>query len=187
MDRLLTDRLMLRPLDSSDKSEWTRVQKVSTERFARWFPRREGELNDWFEEDLKRSEAGWNDGSSFRWAAFLKDGRLVGFFALNNVVRRAFQNAYAGWAVSSDVEGRGLATEGVRALLDLAFWEHGAALHRVQANIIPSNAASLRIAAKVGMREEGLAQRYLKIADEWQDHRMFAKTSEEHEFCFVSP
>jgi ribosomal-protein-alanine N-acetyltransferase len=71
----------------------------------------------------------------------------------------------------------------VRALLDIAFAEvpEGLGLHRVQANIIPRNAPSLRIAEKVGLRRQGLALRCLGIAGQWEDHVMLAMTKEEHE------
>ena len=96
-----------------------------------------------------------------------------------------FQNAYASWSVSADVAGSGLGTEGAQALLDLAFLPHpeGLGLHRVQANIIPANHASIRIAEKTGFRYEGLAKRYLKIGGHWQDHAMYAKLSDEHTFA----
>jgi ribosomal-protein-alanine N-acetyltransferase len=83
--------------------------------------------------------------------------------------------------VSAEVVGRGLATEGVRALLDVAFAAPpGLALHRVQANVIPDNVRSLRVAEKAGFRREGYAPRYLKIAGEWRDHVMFAILADEH-------
>jgi ribosomal-protein-alanine N-acetyltransferase len=55
----------------------------------------------------------------------------------------------------------------------------------VQANIIPGNLPSLRVAQKCGLRREGMAPRYLKIAGQWQDHVMTAKTIEEHDFINI--
>ncbi len=85
--------------------------------------------------------------------------------------------------VGADSMGRGLGTEGVEALLRVAFTADpdGLALHRVQANIMPTNQRSIRIAAKVGLRCEGLAVRYLEIAGTWEDHIMFAMTREEYD------
>ena len=82
---------------------------------------------------------------------------------------------------------QGLATEGVIAMLDLAFAPEpaGLGLHRVQANIIPHNAPSLRVAEKAGFRREGLALAYLNIAGEWRDHLMFAKLADEHTLRFL--
>ena len=74
-------------------------------------------------------------------------------------------------------------------MLDFAFAPPptGIALHRVQANIIPNNAASVHVAQKCGFRLEGTAKRYLKIAGEWQDHAMYAKLAEEHTPVFLKP
>jgi ribosomal-protein-alanine N-acetyltransferase len=49
----------------------------------------------------------------------------------------------------------------------------------VQASIIPRNQASTRVAEKVGLRLEGLAQRYIQINGVWEDHNLYAVTSEE--------
>jgi ribosomal-protein-alanine N-acetyltransferase len=52
-------------------------------------------------------------------------------------------------------------------------------LHRVEVNIRPENAASLRVVEKLGFREEGLRVAFLHIAGAWRDHRSFALTTEE--------
>jgi len=52
-------------------------------------------------------------------------------------------------------------------------------LHRVEVNIRPENAASLRVVEKLGFRDEGLRERYLHIDGAWRDHRTFALTVED--------
>ena len=52
-------------------------------------------------------------------------------------------------------------------------------LHRVQVAIIPRNTASRRVAEKLNLRNEGIAEKYLEINGEWEDHIRFAITSEE--------
>jgi [ribosomal protein S5]-alanine N-acetyltransferase len=52
-------------------------------------------------------------------------------------------------------------------------------LHRVQISIIPRNTASRRVVEKLGIRDEGLAQRYLEINGTWEDHIRYAITLEE--------
>ena len=175
--------MVLRPLEESDVSEFVRVVGVSREDWAPWTPAREATVNDreLFERELQRTENGEKGGTHLRLGGFTEDGTLVGMFALNDIVRGVFQSAYASWQVSVDRTGRGFGTEGVRALLDLAFdgAPGGLGPHRVQANIMQSNAASHRIAEKVGLRREGLALRYLQIAGRWEDHVMFAITRED--------
>jgi ribosomal-protein-alanine N-acetyltransferase len=101
---------------------------------------------------------------------------LRGYVALSQIFRGAFQNAYLGYAVDRERSGRGLATAAVREALEHA-WSIG--LHRVQANVIPGNAASRRVLEKNGFRHEGRALRYLHIGGRWADHDMFAITVEE--------
>ena len=58
-----------------------------------------------------------------------------------------------------------------------AFEELG--LHRVQISIIPRNTASRRVVEKLGIRDEGIAERYLEINGVWEDHIRYAITAEE--------
>jgi ribosomal-protein-alanine N-acetyltransferase len=190
--RWCTRRLVLRSLAEPDRAEFVRLHRISEEHLRPWSPAVPDGLghDELFDAALERTREGTAAGTSVRFAAFVRDDpsepeptRFVGTFNLNNIVRGVFLNADAGWMVGADVLGRGYATEGVTALLDLAFTpgeEGGLGLHRVQANIIPANTRSLRVAVKAGFREEGCARAMLRIAGEWQDHLMFAKLADEH-------
>ena len=52
-------------------------------------------------------------------------------------------------------------------------------LHRIQVSIIPRNASSRRVVEKLGLRDEGTAERYLEINGIWEDHVRYAITAEE--------
>jgi len=62
-------------------------------------------------------------------------------------------------------------------LLDKVFNE--LKLHRIEANIQPTNSSSIHLVTQNGFRKEGFSPRYLKINNIWQDHFRFALTSEE--------
>ena len=177
-----TDRLVLRPLQDEDETPWIRMHEASDALFRPWMPRLEEGTTwrDLFLHTLSHaSRAEAEDTGLVRIAVpIASPDEIVGVFSLSQIFRRAFQNAYAGWRVSALHQGEGFATESMRAMLDLAFGSLG--LHRVQANVIPTNHASLRVAHKIGMRREGYAERYLQIDGTWQDHVMFARTSDEH-------
>lgn len=179
---LRTPRLLVRSLREDDRDEFVRVHVVSEELFRAWSPAYGGSPGDLFEIEMTKVREGAANGRYHRMVGVMDDGRIAGFFNLGEVARGFFQSAYAGWSVNAEVARQGYGTEGVEALLDLAFAADGLALHRVQANVIPDNEPSLRLAARVGFRREGLAERYLAIAGEWRDHVMFAKTVEEHRF-----
>ncbi len=175
--------MLLRALRPADRAEYERVQEASAEFFRPWFSwHADGTtaIPD-FDHELERVTRGLETGTNVRLVGVLAGGRIAGFFNLTDIVRGAFQNAYASWSVSADVARRGYGAEGVRGLLAVAFAPApvGLGLHRVQANVIPDNEASMGLAQHVGFRREGLAPRYLHIAGSWRDHIRFAMTVEE--------
>ena len=52
-------------------------------------------------------------------------------------------------------------------------------LHRVEANIMPRNRPSLRVAEKLGFHSEGISPRYLAIQGVWEDHVHMVRLNEE--------
>ncbi len=102
---------------------------------------------------------------------------LVGRISIDNVVRGAWQNATLGYFIDREHNGRGLGTEAVTQAVRLAFVE--IRLHRVQAGVMPRNIASIRVLEKSGFRYEGLSPRYLRINGVWEDHKMYAVTTED--------
>ncbi len=185
-----TLRLHLRRLREADEAAFVYFHEASEDHLRPWTPARSETIthDQLFQVQRLRALQGLRNGDQLHLAAFLPTGQIAGFFNLNNIIRGVFQNTYAGWSISAELVGRGLGTEGVLALLDVAFAPPpmGLALHRVQANVIPENVPSIRVAEKAGFRREGLARNYLKIAGIWQDHIMFAKLASEHTIQFGS-
>ncbi len=102
---------------------------------------------------------------------------IVGVVNLSEISRGCFQNCFMGYWIGQPYRRQGFMTEALRLAMDYAFDDLD--LHRVEANIIPSNAASIALIKRLGFRLEGLSQRYLKINGEWQDHERWALTREE--------
>ncbi len=106
-----------------------------------------------------------------------QDGAIVGSAELGQIVRGPFQNAYLGYYVGAPFAGRGYMTEGLRLVLDHAFGK--LRLHRVEANVQPSNKASLALVERLGFTREGYSRRYLKIGGRWRDHERWAMLAED--------
>ncbi|MHB8658381.1 MAG: GNAT family N-acetyltransferase [Solirubrobacteraceae bacterium] len=101
-----------------------------------------------------------------------EDDAILGFFNLSQIIRRALQSAYLGYAVGKPFARKGYMQEGIALVLRRAFLE--LRLHRIEANIQPGNLASIALASAAGFRREGFSPRYLKISGRWRDHERWA-------------
>ena len=181
--RLSSDRLVLRPPRSTDVPELRRLLRKNGGHLAQWSPAPPA-LEDptsltALSKAILRHRREWKRGEAYvLLLAKREEGEpIVGRIALGGVMRGVFQNAYLGYWIDVDHQGKGLMSEAVAAATAFALSEAG--LHRVQAAVMPRNTASLRVLEKVGYRREGFAERYLCIAGAWEDHVVFATTSEE--------
>lgn len=102
---------------------------------------------------------------------------IVGVANLSEIVRGLFQSAYLGFYGSAPYLGQGLMREGVGLLLSHAFQD--LKLHRVEANVQPTNIRSLALVKVLGFRKEGYSPRYLKICGRWRDHERWARLAED--------
>jgi ribosomal-protein-alanine N-acetyltransferase len=96
------------------------------------------------------------------------DDTMVGVFNLGEIVHGLFQSAYVGYYAFLPHAGAGYMAEGLELTLAVAF--RALKLHRVEANIQPSNLRSLALARDAGFVREGFSRRYVRIAGRWRDH-----------------
>ena len=109
--------------------------------------------------------------------ALLVDGEFAGQVTVNNIVRGSAQFASIGYWIDQRFAGRGYMPLAVAMAIDHCFFLSG--LHRIEVAIRPENTNSLRVVEKLGIKECGLAPRYLHIDGEWRDHKLFGITVEE--------
>lgn len=183
--RVVTARLVLRPPRPADVAELRHLQRANHDHLRPWEPAptpgEDPTSLTAVANRVTRQRRDWKRGEAYAMVVTLRarGETIIGRINLGGVLRGALQSAYVGYWIDKEHQGRGLMTEAVRGALAFAFT--AAKLHRVQVAIMPRNGASLRVMEKVGVRREGLAERYLCIAGEWEDHVMFAVTTEEWE------
>jgi ribosomal-protein-alanine N-acetyltransferase len=99
-------------------------------------------------------------------------GEIAGVVDVSEIVRGSFRSAYLGYYVFAGFERRGLMRQGLKAVVRHAFDTER--LHRLEANIQPTNRASLALAKSCRFVKEGYSRRYLKIGGRWRDHERWA-------------
>ena len=117
-------------------------------------------------QDLIQAKTG--QGIRF-WIFRREDPRTaIGCVVISSIVFGAFRSATLAYKTDRDLLRQGYAAEALEAMVALAF--EGLNLHRLEASIMPRNAASLALARKCGFSEEGRSPRYIRINGVWEDH-----------------
>ena len=175
-------RVTLRPLVASDFARWSEVRVRSATWLTRWEPARPPGVADVttnrsaFAARCRARDRERQLGTGYGFGIFVGP-RFCGEINVNGVQRGPFQSAYVGYWIDEACAGRGYCPESVVVLARHCFEE--LALHRLQIAIIPRNAPSRAVVAKLGLRDEGVAVRYLEINGTWEDHIRYAITAEE--------
>ncbi len=171
-----TERMRLRPYRLADYDAFADLHGRDV--VARYLP--------WETRDAEASRAALDrhqsmtlekDGDGITLAGFeLETGRLVGEFVLflRSVEHRGGE---LGYVVHPDFQGRGLATEGAKVMLEIGFDVMG--LHRVVARMDARNSGSASVLERLGMRREALLVKNEWFKGEWGDEADYALLEEE--------
>jgi ribosomal-protein-alanine N-acetyltransferase len=111
--------------------------------------------------------------AGIRWAVTTREGgALLGTCAFTQIVA-ALDRGHLTYELTERAWGRGLGTEIVGAMV--AFGHGEAALHRLEALVLPGNDASERVLQKSGFEAEGLLRAYGFWKGKHHDLRMFSR------------
>lgn len=169
-----TDRLILKTLSLGEADQALKYYIDNKEFLAPFEPVRDPIFYTLTEQEkcLREDMINAKMGQSIRFWIYLKNektiNRPIGSLAFSNIVAGVFLNAFVGYKLDGQYLNKGYMTEALKKGVTIMFTEFG--LHRLEANIMPRNIASLSVAKKVGFYEEGLAKKYLRINGVWEDH-----------------
>lgn len=175
-------RLVLRPLVTDDYGQWREVRTVNEGWLTRWEPARipgQPDVVQSRQAFSSRCAARQRErqlGTGYGFGVFIGE-TFIGEMNVSAIQRGPFQNAYVGYWVDERFAGQQYIPEALVIAMRFAFEELN--LHRLQIAIIPRNMPSRRVVEKLGIRCEGMAERYLEINGVWEDHMRYAITSEE--------
>ena len=152
---ILTERLLMRPFVPDDVEALHAIW--SDPAVGPWVGGTHTDIAESVEELAGHARHQERHGFGF-WAVEERaTGRLVGEVGLMLFEGRG-PEIETGWCIASDVWGRGYAREAAERWLDVGFRELGA--HRIIAVVLPGNARSRALCARLGMREAGMRDAY---------------------------
>lgn len=169
-----TERLILKTLDESQCADALAYYNANKEFLKPFEPGREASFYSLDNQRrlLKSDWAEMSEQKMLRLWIYLKEddgiNRPIGNLAFSNIVRGIFLNSFLGYKLDERYVNQGYMTEALEKGIEVIFDEYG--LHRIEANIMPRNKASIALVKKLGFYDEGLAKDYLRINGVWEDH-----------------
>lgn len=166
---LKTSRLALRPVRDSDVDDVFAIYSdpLALEYFAREPLRDMDEAREMVADNLAFGE----DSAARFWAIGLADSdRMIGTFTLFHISERN-RRAEVGYILNSEYWGKGYASETLERIIEYCFGELGMA--RLEADVDPSNEASLRLLERHGFEREGYFRKRWLMRGKWYDSIMF--------------
>ncbi|MDN4471912.1 GNAT family N-acetyltransferase [Demequina zhanjiangensis] len=176
--RLFRDGIVLRRLRRRDEREWLALRDRNREWLRPWeatAPPGQTSRAITFGEMVRREAREWRRATAYPMAIEV-EGALVGRVSVTGITWGPECGGSIGYWVSEHRAGEGIAPRAVTLAADYAYAQ---GLHRLEIAMRPDNVPSIRVARKVGFRDEGLRRSYLYIDGAWRDHRVFALTAQE--------
>lgn len=175
---LSTERLVLKVLNPVFVRIILDYYKSNKDFFEKYLPCYDNNaLNDeyqtirlWTEFDLMV------DDSAIRFYIFEKEDyhykNIIGDISVFNIIRGPAKSCGIGFKIDKANSGKGFMLEAMKKVIEYIFNE--LELCRIEATVMQSNSASIRLLEKLGFKQEGTAFSFLEIAGKREDHLRFS-------------
>jgi ribosomal-protein-alanine N-acetyltransferase len=171
-----TERLLLNVLHPNDADKVLTFYENNREHFEPWEPERDVNFYTLPYQRLSLSiEYNLMQQSKLlRYWIFLRDDphTIIGSVNFYNIVRGSYYTCQLGYKFDQGYLGHGYAYESIQTAMELLFGDYQ--IHRIEANIMPTNVRSIRLIQKLNFFYEGLAKESININNNWEDHIRYA-------------
>ncbi|MBN2337750.1 MAG: GNAT family N-acetyltransferase [Acidobacteria bacterium] len=174
---ITTEHFVLRPLRAADAPAIFRI--FSDREVARYMGYSALVDIGQAESFIRQAREGFRSGGLIEWGVTEK-GRdeVIGTCAFSNWVRE-HRRAEIGFGLRRDRWGEGIMSEVLPALVRFGFTRMG--LHRIEADVDPRNARSIRALERLGFMRDGYQRERYHVNGEWQDSVLFGLLRHEYE------
>ena len=170
-----TDRLQLRILDDMNAERVLEFYTNGKESFNAVEPPKTADFYTIpYQSAILKSEfSGFLRGTYARYYIFhiSNPNIIIGTVSFSNILRGPYNSCIIGYKLLPEYRGKGYASEAVSRLISAVFSENF--IHRIEAYVLPSNTASIKLLAGLGFTCEGVARSVIKLSDGYRDHNRY--------------
>ncbi len=163
--RIESQRLILRPMQQADQDDFL-IHRLDHDNFKYIvLPQNRQQVAERFAEIM----LGWKgaEGEKLAIAVEVKASRALAGDLMFKYLSHADQIGEIGYAIKTDFQGQGIATQAAKMLIDYVFSE--LPVNKVVAYCDPRNTASFTLMEKLGMRREGHLRENMRLGEQWCD------------------
>lgn len=175
---LLTERLVIRLLRPTDRSEWIRVKQENYDLFQYWEPLWDMDHLTYqgYNRYMKDVHHAFQSGNYFAFGVFLRDtSHLIGHVEVSNVLGWPKQCATIGYWMDKAHQSRGYMGESLKEILSWGF--ENLNLVKIDAGTMMDNHKSHHVLEKLGFQKEGESKSYIEIDGAYRDHYLWGITA----------
>lgn len=172
---LLTQRLILRPLQADDYTSWYAGFSARLKHQHKYDA---GQLDldgcdaQWFSELCQRHQKLALSDKVYIFGIFSQEtNQHLGNIDIATIRREENQWANLGYSIHNQYQRQGFGKEAVRAALVAGFDDLN--YHRIEAAINLDNQPSIALAKSVGMKKECIRQEFYYENEQWVDHLIY--------------
>lgn len=181
-----TERLMLKILNESDAGQVIDFYLRNHDHFAPW---EEAHPAEYYTVDYQRKMLAFEmreflRSHFVRYYLFTKESEtLIGTISFRDITPSSDFSCRIGYRLDKPFTGQGLMTEAFRFMIPKIFFHYQ--LHRMEADVLPENTASLRLLKRLGFTEEGISRGLYRINGVYRDHLRYSLLSDDANFTSI--
>jgi len=173
--RLETKRLVLREVRLTDTEALFEV--FSDEAVMQYYDRLPLTRLEEAQQIIERHQSRFEHGEGIRWGITIKgEHRVVGSCGFSWQLHHRY--AEIGYELARAYWNQGIITEALRAILQFGFETRN--LHRVEAEVLLGNVASMRVLHKLSFQEEGVLRERIFVNNHFYDVKLFSLLKSEY-------
>ncbi len=175
MPTIETKRLIIRLAQPEDaEAIYSYRSDVVANRYQGWFPASVEEVRDYISNMPQTLDVA---DTCFQFAIIgVEENRLIGDMGII-FTNHSNTQAEVGCTLHTDYQGKGYATEALKAMVDYLFVKLGK--HRIIASVDPRNKASIQLIERLGFRKEAHFKESYYLRGEWVDDIRYAMLRKE--------